>query len=445
MLNQALPGETWDDAFKRVYTLVSTHEGALQRPQLEGAGGRAIFGGRFERQSPTVAVLNVDGAARTVTVDAGIANGASVGSVYRRFDPQEPDGESLPTLELVRTDQFTSKGKIGHGSFQRGDLLLETAHAYPFSPIPICLEGDFSDGQDRELLAHVTTALQDLDGFKIVEDRSQADWILYVLRPQERNGELIYANAANTLPESFKEADPEVWVINRTEALLHERMRIPLDDPDKGVEVLRENLGKLARIREIKRLQPREGDLDVALQFYLLRPDPDCDTDCIELYGSDESKQAYRKQGPFDKEAIISRGPRLGDVLGFAIRNGERKYHYAYLINIAPGGEVQPIFPLPHDSMDSARIDAGETRDLTGTVGLMFNEPGEEYVKLIVTSRPIDVRVFQSTGYQRGMRSAQLIDPLERLLAVALHTRGQTVVFSDREWDTREAVFEIGQ
>ncbi len=399
-----------------------------------------------------MAVLEVDGGRGVVTIDSGAANGATEGSVYKRFDPQEPDRDDLPTLELQTVSTFTSKGKITQGDFERGDLVVETRHAYRFEPIKLSVEGDFPDTEDRELLKRLQDSLQDLSGFKVIDDRADADWVVYVLRPKEENGEFLRVSPSDSLPESFPNEPPEAWVVSASndEALVHERMRIPLDDPDKGMEVLRENLAKYARIQELKRLGSGSEGLDVELLFFLLRAEPDCADGCVELMAPDGSRQFYRKDGPMSLKAIQAKKPGLGDVLGFAIHNRDkRRNFYAYLINIAPGGDVQPIFPRPDDNMEYARVDAGELRDLSGDVGLMFNEAGEtepveEYIKLIATNRPIDVQVFRREGYSEvTTRSSAAVNPFERLIGEALHTRGQVMVLPDREWATREAVFEI--
>ncbi len=451
-LNKAAPGETWDDVFKRAYTLVSTHRGAHQRPQLEGSGGRSIFGGDFPDRSARVAVLKVDRNSGRATIDTGVAKGATAGSVYQGFDPREPDPDGLPSLELQTVSTFTSRAKITQGSFEPGDLVVEVRHAYRFEPIRLAVEGDFPRGKDRALLARLEASLQGLSGFTMVTDRANADWIAYVLRPRRANGSLVYDRPNDSLPRSFTDQPPEVWVVSASndEALLHELMRIPLDDPEKGMKVLRENLAKYARIQELKRLGSGVGALDVELLFFLLRAELDCDDSCVELMAPDGSSQFYRREGPMPLEDIQAKGPGLGDVLGFAVHNRDKRRHfYAYLINIAPGGDVLPIFPRPEDNREYARVDAGELRDLSSDVGLMFNEAGEtapveEYVKLIVANQPIDVQVFQRDGYQDVIRrSGTAVDPLERLIGEALYTRGQVAVPADREWATREAVFEI--
>jgi hypothetical protein len=97
-------------------------------------------------------------------------------------------------------------------------------------------------------------------------------------------------------------------------------------DPDEGIQVLRENLGKFARIQGIKRLASRAGDVEVALRFYLLRSDPCWTSACIELYGPHCRKRAYRKEGPWTprkwRHAVLA--SRSGD----AAVLGQRLYRW---------------------------------------------------------------------------------------------------------------------
>lgn len=439
-LDQAVSGETWDGVYKRTYTLVTTHQGAYQRPQLEGDPSRAVFGGAFSPRNRRVAVLGVDARCNRVEVDAGLANGATVGSLYGLYGTGQPD---LPELRLEEVGVFTSQGVPTRGAFKRGDLLVETEHAYAFEPIRLYVDGDVRDSQDRSLIQRLEASLRELDGFSVVGDRFTAEWIVYVLRPRRHGAGFVYGSDAHTLPKSFPDAAPEVLVISLQEALLHERMRISLADPRKGIAILQENLSKFARVQEIKRIASVAGAVDVELQYYLLRPEPGCQGDCIELFGPDGRKKSYRKEGPFDASQVATREPRRGDVLGFAIRNKDREGYYAYLINVAPGGDVQPIFPQPYHSAKSARVDGGEFRDLSAKLALMFDATGEEYIKLIVTTQPVDVAVFRSGGYRGLTRSTRGANPLERLPAEALHTRDQAVRMPDADWDTRDAVRSV--
>lgn len=324
--------------------------------------------------------------------------------------------------------------------------MIETIHAYVFEPIRLDVVDDSGDGQNRPLVEQLRGSLEDLAGFNLVDERSEADWLLYILRPCMHDDEHLYESADHTLPRYFADAPHEVWVVSPQEILLHERMRIPLVDPEKGTKVLRENLAKLARIQEIKRLESHAGAIEFELKYFLARPDPGCQTNCVELPGADRRRVTYRKEGPLDAAELAACKPRRGDVLSFGLQNQDREDYYADLINVAPGGDVQPIFPRPQDRAEYARVNAGEFRDLSRKVGMLLDTPGEEYLKLIIARQAINVRVFQRTGYRflkRDGESSNFLNPLERLLGEALHTRGQMVAMPGSEWDTRQASLEV--
>lgn len=133
-LNQARPGETWDDVFKRAYALVTTRRGVYQRPQMEGRANWPVYGGDFAALQPTVSVTKVDEATQTVTIAAGAVNGATVKSVYRLYQPADAQPVApAPTLELTNVRAFSSLGSIKQGSFKVGDPVVEAEHAYPFA------------------------------------------------------------------------------------------------------------------------------------------------------------------------------------------------------------------------------------------------------------------------------------------------------------------------
>jgi len=444
-LDQARPGETWDNVFKRAYTLVTT-ERDVQRPQLEGQGGQAVFGGQFPAQSPTVAVIRVDAGERTVGVQVGEINGATEKSIYRLYESGAPAGSrGGPTLELTQVGAYSSEGKVREGSFKVGDLVVEAEHAYPFEPLKLTVEGDYAKAQDSGLVARIQGALKGLEGFTLVSDRSRADWIAYVLRPRRSDGDSVRpSQQSTTLPPSSPDQAPEVWVINPQEELLHEKMRISLKDPDRGIQVLQDNLKKFARMREIKRLESRGGPPLVTVTVSQLRPMPGCKRDCVQLLDEQDKEISYQKAGDYTLDALHKATLQPGDILTFTVQNGSKNDYYLYLLNISPDGGVSAIFPNASENAEYARLAAGESRDLSQETALLLNAPGEEIVKVIASRQPIAVSLFEAKGYEgfRGQRGSGL-NPLERLLAEAMFTRGTTISMSESNWGTRQVAFPV--
>ncbi len=447
-LNQAQPGETWDDVFKRAYTLVTTQRGVYQRPQMEGRANWPVFGGDFMAPQPTVAVTKVDEATRTLTIAAGAVNGATVKSIYRLFQPADATPIEPPaTIELTDVRAFSSLGSIKHGSFKVGDFVVEAEHAYPFEPIKVAVEGDYATGADRDLVQRIENAVKTVKGFELVAGRSDADWVAYVFRPvSDAKGGYIKASTAQTLPSSSPDNAPEVWVISPEdkERLLHEKMRIPLKDPDQGIKTLTDNLSTFARVQELKQLAAKGAPPLVTVTAFRLVPAPSCEKDCVRLPDEQGDEQSYRKEPGGQLTALSSESFESGVILGFAVKNEGKDPRYVYLLNIGPNAEVNVIFPAPYRAREHARIEPGESRDLSQEAALLLNTQGTEMVKLLATSEPIDARLFELAGYREvSAQRGGTLNPLERLLTTAMYTRGEVMLSAPKSWGTIQAEFPV--
>lgn len=447
-LNEARPGETWDDVFKRAYALVTTQRGVYQRPQLEGHANWPVFGGDFIAPQPTVAVTNVDEASQTVTIAAGAVNGVTAESLYRLSERAEVETVGPPpTIEVIKVRAFTSQGAIKQGDFKVGDLVVEVAHAYPFEPIKVAVEGDYADGQDRGLVQRIQTAVKGLNGFEWVKQRSDANWVAYVLRPvSDGQGGFVRASAAQTLPASTPENPPEVWVVNPkdNERLLHEKMRVSLKDPGRGIKTLAGNLTTFARVQELKRLASVGPPPSVTVTAFRLVPAPGCATDCVKLPDEQGKEQSYRKEAGIQLTDLSSESFEVGDILGFAVKNKGTAPRYVYLLNVGPNAEVNVIFPAPYQAREHARVEPGESRDLSQETALLLNTQGTEMVKLLATGEPIDARLFELAGYREvsAQRGGNL-NPLERLLSTAMYTRGEPIRLARTTWETAQVEFPV--
>lgn len=447
-LHRARPGETWEDVFKRAYTLVTARRGVYQRPQLEGHADWPVFGGAFAALQPTVAVSRVDEAAQTVTLATGAVNGATVQSVYRLYQPAAARPvEPAPTIELTDVRAFSSLGAIKQGGFTVGDLLVEAQHAYPFEPIEVAVEGDDAKGKDRDLVQRIAHAVKGVQGLALVDKRADADWVAYVLRPvRDARGNDVKESDAHTLPRSSPDRPPEVWVISPRdhEKLLHEKMRIPLTDPARGIETLADNLSTFARVRELKQLAAAGGPPPVAVTVFRLLPAPGCKEACVQLPDAQGSAQRYRKAPGEPLAQLSSASFKIGVILSFAVKNEGREPLYVYLLDIGPDAEVSVVFPAPYRARESARLEPGESRDLSQEAGLLLNARGTEMIKLLATREPIDVRLFERAGYREVLKQrGGTLNPLERLLTAAMYNRGLIIVSAPKRWGTTQVEFPV--
>lgn len=437
-LQQATVGETWYDVFKRAYSQIVTKRGETQIPQIAGEHNRKVFGGYFAPVVRTIPILKVEN--NTVEIQAGAVAGVTVGSVYSLYKSQN----SYPSFEITQVEAFNSVGKITQsGAFKAGDLVIEKSHAYHFKPTKVYLSADYPNGKDKALLQKIKAAFKTgaLPSYVLTNDPYNTDLSLYLLRPKLKNGKLIYGK--DILPKSFENETPELWVLTPEQHLLHQKLKISFDNPNQGVNLLQENLNKLARIREIKALEsPLDATLTVGIDIFLLTAVKSCPegVNCVKLH---HGLGLHQKKGPYSLQEIGEAGVDKNDVLTFTLKNKSNKDYYAYLINIAADGSISAIFPDPKKGMEYARIKAGETRALRQEVLLLMNELGEETIKLIISTRPNDVSLFQQSVFRtRSTTGGRNWNPVEQLLGNAMHgKRGLSRV--DYEWATKQVTFEV--
>ncbi len=436
-LQQAQVGETWDDVFKRAYTPVFSKRGEAQRPQLEGKRYRQVFGGKLTPPIATVAVSNVNG--NLVKIRAGATVGVTVGSIYRLH--RQPKNKAR--IEITKVGTFKSEAKITKGRFKLGDLLVEESHAYDFKTIKVYLSADYPQ-KDRALLQSIRTAFQnssEIPAYVLTNKANMADLRLQLLRPKRgKNGQSFYEHEKDALPKSYSNQSPELWVLTPDQHLLHKKLQIKFSDKSKGLELLKYNLNHFARLREIKALKSSsQASSPVKLEPTILKPVKTCTTggNCMQLH----DLGFYEKKELPNFQEIGRQSLNKNDILTFTLHNTSRKDYYCYLINISPDGTIFAIYPDPEERMEYARVKAGEKRELINDVILILKNAGEQSLKFLATTRPIQISLLQKDGY-RGNQSK--LNPLERLLVSAAHgERGTLIKISNDEWVTEQVAFEV--
>jgi hypothetical protein len=440
-LQQAAVGETWHDIFKRTYSQIINKRGETQIPQIAGEQNRKIFGGDFVPVVQTIPVLRITN--NNIEIQAGAVAGVTVGSIYRLYQPQNHSNR-LPNFEITQVKAFKSIGKITQAEFKVGDLVVEKSHAYHFEPTKIYLTADYPNGKDKALLQRIKAVFktENFSSYILTNNPYNADLSLYLLRPKLKNGKLIYGK--EILPKSFKNAAPELWVLTPEQHLLHENLKISFSNLNKGIDLLEENLKKIARIREIKALKsPNDATAIIELKIDLLSATKHCQkgVNCINL---PYDLGWHQKNGTYTLQQIGEIGVNQNDVLMFTLKNKSNKDYYAYLINIAANGSISAIFPDPEKGMEYARINAGATRALRQEVLLLMSELGEETLKLIISTRPNNVSLFQQSVFRTRRGKQKNWNPLEQLLGNAMHgTRGLSRVSEDYDWATEQVIFEV--
>jgi len=427
-LQQARSGDTWNHIYKRTYTQVTAERGVAQQPQIEGQHRQQVLGGRFTPQPPTIPVVKI--APNWIKLSAGSLSGVTEGSVYRLYKPHHPNPQSLPSLTIAQVEPFVSSGKPT-GTFKTGDLLEEVSHVYHFEPIKVLLEADFPNGKDKPLLQAIQAAFQphyggrNFPAYRLTSDLFQSDLRLDIVRPKHNQA-------------------PELWVLTPDGRLFNPNLKMSFHDTKKGLQLLQDNLNKLARIRELKNLQSHGSrELQVTVQSHLMTPDKSClsGPDCVQVY----NKGAHHKTGPYTLEEIEKRTLKKGEILTFKLQNQSRRDdYYCYIININPNGAIQSIFPPPDKRKEYALVKAGETLN-TENVGsgfaLLAEWAGEESIKFLFSPYSIDVRLLEQDIFeQRGDK----LNDLERLFfGHTVHGIRGAFSLGNENWATALAAFEV--
>lgn len=436
-LSQASPGESWGDVQKRTVALIGSVRETEQHPQIQGRKERSAFGGDFPKPVQSIPVSEVSQDGKKVVLKAGRFAGITAGSVYRKKGGAD-------TFVISSLQAFTSEGEVTGGKFEKGALAEEETHVYPYTPFKLYVRADLP--QDAGLADKLREAVARIPGYTPASSQQEADLLVLVIRPRQKDGQPVKERPEATLPLSDPKAKPEVWILGSDEKPLGEQ--VPSLRPDserRAVELVAENLKKLSRILELKRLggTGNGGAALVELTVSRYAPDPTCNGEQPVCQDVPEVGR-YRKQESFPAVQMQDRQVARGDILTFSVKNNAGSDLYCYLIDINANGKVSAVFPGSEESSDAVLVASGKERDFLDQ-GIMVEEPGEDTVKLIVSQMPLDVTLFEQSAYQtRGQRKGAE-NPLENFLSSSMggQTRG-TIATSNRrsQWGTLQFSFE---
>ncbi len=436
-LSSARPDETWDDVFQRACLLLADSVGWRQMPQRTGAANRGIFNGAFPPPSKVVRVTGIMDQGKTVALNAGRLTGVTKGSVYQI----QNGNEKSIRLTISRVKESWSMGRLSHGSARIGDGFVESIHVYPFKPIKVFIGGDFAQSRDREPIRQLYSRIDGLPQYKTVYNQAVCDLVLYLLRPKACPDGQSSAGGAPPLPRSDVQAPLQAWFLSPDETLLADNLRIDMTDIAEGLRLVEENLGKLARIKEMDRLPRTPVDqFALTVQATLYRLDPTCKADDNTCVAFDPKLGMHRKQTPIRAWQLDGLHPRKGDVLDFTFENRSDREWYTYLVEIQPNGHIAAIFPAYQNMASRARLGPGKKIDLMNDVGVgvILDNIGKDKLRFIITRKPINIQLLEQRAFK-----TRAINPLEQLLGNAAHgMRGETAVSVD-DWQSIQVDFQV--
>jgi hypothetical protein len=403
-LRRATPGTTYRGVFERATAMLNA-EGYRQHPQMEGRSDREIFGVAEIEPSRFVRIVGRED--RTVTLSAGAAHGATIGSTYRVYAEGTSDpNKSTPLgeIEVVKVRSLAAEAQINTeeqpGAIAVGTRAFESTHAF----------GDF------RLAVWVEAATEAL---RLSLDRSP----LLKIVPT--------GNSAFDARVSLQ--DGRYAVLSATGELL-----MPLKASGDEATVA-ENLARIAKYRHALALD---------------NPDP-----ASRLRGHFELQILRREGTLWSIGAAPSSGGQLvfeeGDEIAFRITSHHDRAAYISLVDFGINGRISAVYPARGAQEVLA---AGRTFDLWTDVSARLTWPedvswgreaadrvseGIETVKLFVTSEPVDFSALE----QAGVRSLHTASPLSALLRAAFHgssTRSaHATPLGEEDWTTASRSFVL--
>jgi Caspase domain len=434
------PGETWRAVFDRTVALMNADPKNRQQPQLTGNANRSVFGGQFVAVPNSIPIAKVESDNRMV-LKAGSVNGITVGSRYRRLDPAIPNETSPACVTITSTDLFQSQATYTAKdcTLAIGDQLTEVEHHYALTPYRLHLKGDYPKDKDKALLSQLQQSLSKLNGFTLVDDKTQADWVAYVVRP--KTGRNLSSNTQ--LPESDPKQAPQAWVIDPQGKLIHDRLKVSLSDPNIGINELNTKLNQYARIQEFKALTGT-GQIPVTVMATRYSPAQQCNnsSECLTL-----NEKKYRKSGiAIPLAQLATQAPKLDDILVYSASNESDDEIYLYIVNVDANGKILSVFPSNNDNQETARLNKTQTDAKRKITDLQryndFNPSGANTLKVIVTKQPIDFHLFEMAELSRT-ESFRGSNPLEKFLIGNMESRNASGNLNVGTWSTQQVEFEV--
>jgi hypothetical protein len=324
-LDKAGTGTTYLDVFEPARKMV-TRVRSGQHPQLEGAGNRELFGVRDIE--PTRFVSVEQRAAGKVTLAAGAVHGVAKGSqwaVYpeetRRVTRETPrlGLVEIGTVGAVRSDAKIVE-EIRTGAIAENARAVEEAHHYGEMRLTVDI-GEAPHGYEEyaTALAEVIKASMSL---RQAEAGEAADVRAYILEPRTEVSE------GDPVPQ-LEEITEATWaVVGQDGRLIMPPHRVSERRVD---DIIRENLEKLVRYREILALcnPNQDSPLKGKVEFTLKR----LDANGAWVTAEPEGNGGY----------IVF---KAGERIAAKITNNSTSDIYGSILDVRSTGEVTSLYPM---------------------------------------------------------------------------------------------------
>lgn len=403
-LRQVTPTTTYRDIFERTAGLVNAVHSA-QHPQMEGKSNRVIFGMRELVPQTFVRVATRDG--DTITLAAGVAQGATVGSVYAVY-PQgtkTPDGlTALGDVEITDVGAVSSHAKVRSEAIAGGigadSRAFETQHAYGDFRLAVALNAAGTDADALRALLEKSTLL------KIVADDASPSIRIQLLPKRDAAAPGDPVERAGALPGPM-------WAATGESGDLVMPLKRAAD-----VVTVRDNLETLARYRQALALENPDPESRLKGKFTL------------DLLKRDATGTWVNAEPEMAGGNIVY---TEGEAIGFKVSSSHDAEVFLALVDFGLTGSVTPLRPPKGAPTSQEKLGPGNHYTIgpelkqPPTVGWSAGFPfidnvdhsreaeAIETVKLFITEQLADFSVIQQAGVRgEGRKSSPIGDLLQR-------------------------------
>ncbi len=404
-LRQATSDTTYRDIFERTAGLVNAVHSA-QHPQMEGKANRVIFGMTEIIPQRFVRISKRNG--EIVTLAAGAAQGATVGSVYAIHPQATKDPAGLTPLgevEITEVGVVVSQGRItseaSDGTIVADARAFETKHAYGDFRLAVALTAPAGTDTDalRSLLERSTL-------LKLVTGDAPASITVQLLPVRDR------AMPGDPVVRAGALSEP-MWAASSESGDLV----MPLKRLGDAATV-RDNLETIARYRQALALENPDQASKLRGKFAL---------DLLKR-GSDGKWTAAEPEVAGGQIVYTE-----GDAIGFKVSSSHDAAVFIALVDFGFTGSVTPLRPPQGAPASQEKLGPGNHYQIgpelpqpptvswsasypyIDTVDHSLEAEAIETVKLFITEQLADFSVIQQAGV-RGERqpATKLGDLLHR-------------------------------
>lgn len=441
-LEKCLPNDSWSHVFNRVARIVYQETPNRQIPQISGAVTMKVFEADFLSPAQTVPVYQVLNKTngKHVYFAAGSLSGVTEGSVYTLEDKAgQPDAPQIIVTKVSPTHSIAETS----AEVNVYDQIVEISHRHKFMPTRLLLKAEHDKDTQGDLIK-VRKIVSELEPYEITTNDQECDLVVYLFRP-EKSFSFVESSVDDSRaylkpPLSSEDAHPQIWILDRNGFLYQENLRHSCTA--EGLSVLRRNLSKLARVRDIAQVVSPQRPVPLKITItpaVPVRQKKEACTACVpNLWPTENCAfENYSVQEPLPLIDFLSSSWDLCTLINFNAGNPTLSTYYFYVLYIGNQAEIIPVFPSIEDRSEIAEIRPGfET--IRGSASIRLDTKTLDHYKLIICKKPINHHLLSQSGLESSVRGnakhKSNPNPLEKIIMDALSGKRSQVSYASGSW-----------